>query len=88
MTTVERIATNVRTIVAARRLKMKTVIASFGMSPQVFYKRMKGESKWSIDELEVLAEILDVDVADFLRDPSALVERTRGWSTADEMVAA
>jgi DNA-binding Xre family transcriptional regulator len=84
MTTTERVALNIRTIAKLRRIAMKDLQAQMGMSPQVFFKRLKGDSKWTIDELEECATILDVDTADLLRDPSDLLTRRSECFTADE----
>jgi transcriptional regulator with XRE-family HTH domain len=89
MKTVERVATNVRTIARNRGLTMKELSKRMGYrNEQILYTRLSGDSKMSVDELERAAEILDVAAEVLLSDPSELLSRMRGWSTADEMVAA
>lgn len=54
------IAQNIRTIARTRRITFVDLCAAIDMSEAVFYKRLKNESKWDIDELDAIALQLDV----------------------------
>jgi len=54
------IAQNVRTLVRERSITNIDLAAHVGVSEPVFYKRLKGESKWKLDELDAIADYFGV----------------------------
>lgn len=79
MSSTERVAANVRTIARARGIKLKDLAGRLGMSEPVFYKRLKGDSRLTVEELEAIAENLNTTAGTLLADPSDLLERLSRW---------
>jgi len=65
----ERVAGNVRALMAVRRARGMQVSADIGMSQQAFSRRYQGSTPWRLDELELLAQALDVPVMHLIQDP-------------------
>lgn len=69
------IAEEVRSVVARRRIPQAELAAHLGLSQAGISRRLSGRTEFSGSELARLAEILDVDVADFFtKARSALAE--------------
>lgn len=59
----ESIATNARMLVAAKQLRQSEIAESLGLSQSQVSRRLAGVTKFSADELQRFAQILDVPVS-------------------------
>ncbi len=87
----QRVGKNVKTVARARGISIRALSAAMGYkSEQVLHTRLSGVSKLSVDELDQLADILEVPVAVLLSDPSTLVGSNPLWSYVfpDETISA
>lgn len=58
----QRVAANVRAELAARKIKWEAFGALLGWSPSTTRRRLDGASRWDVDEVEMAASHLDIDV--------------------------
>lgn len=63
-------AANVRAESARRGLYGKDLAAILGLSPMAVYDRGRGRTPWALDELQVIARALDLEIAELLTDHS------------------
>lgn len=66
--TTQRVATNVRSELAARRIKPPAFASLMGWPKATAHRRMRGEGQWPIDDVERAARVLGLDVAELLVD--------------------
>jgi transcriptional regulator with XRE-family HTH domain len=73
-----RVGQNIRTVARYRGVSLKNVAEACGWSQQALYERLRGGVKLSVDELQLIADVLGVTPEGlFARD---LVIRDSGWS--------
>lgn len=60
------VAAEVRAELARRNISRTDAAAHLGMSRTLLWQRLRGESPFTVAELEALAELLDVPVSQFL----------------------
>lgn len=87
----ERIAQNVRTLLAHTGIPREDVIDVLGISRSTWYDRMGAKSPWTAAEVAAVAVAFDIEVADMYSStptlpPRRYVVRSRprtGWSAGD-----
>jgi transcriptional regulator with XRE-family HTH domain len=62
----ETVAAEVRAELARRNISKTEAAAKLGISRTLLWNRLRGESPFTVDELEALAELLGVPAARFL----------------------
>lgn len=70
VTAQQKVSRNVRALLAIRDLRVSDVSRALGVGTDAIYAKIKGHRGWTLDELEALARLFDVGVADLLRDPA------------------
>jgi transcriptional regulator with XRE-family HTH domain len=60
------VTSNVRAEMARRDLTQQTLASRIGMKQQSLSRRLRGETRFSIDELQLIADALDVSITDLL----------------------
>lgn len=73
----ERAAEEIRVILARRRMSAAELARRTGIRQQNLSRRMTGETAFDLDDLEVIANALDIRVEDLLRGESPGVQATR-----------
>ena len=71
VTTTELIAENVRAVVARRRIRQTAIAEHLGLNQQQVSRRLNGQVPISAAELQLLAQLLEVPVADLYGEVSA-----------------
>lgn len=74
--TQERVTTAVRMLVAARRQRQEDLAAVLGVTQPSVSAKMRGRARWSVDDLDKLAEHFDVPLHDLLSPPTAYLRPT------------
>lgn len=74
MTTQERISRNVRMLFAAHGDDQQTAARKLGMSPSAISDKLKGRRRWSVDDLDIIAEAYEIEVVLLL---------TERWTPSD-----
>lgn len=64
----------IRGELARAGVEFKEVAAWLGLAPSGITKRMAGDIKWRMDELQTVAARLDVPVARLIDEPAARIE--------------
>jgi transcriptional regulator with XRE-family HTH domain len=64
------VAEEVRAALARRRIKQTTLAEKLGLSQPAISRRLAGEIEFSITELTLAAELLEVPLADLLPSPT------------------
>lgn len=62
----ETVAAEVRAELARRNISKTDAAAKLGISRTLLWNRLRGESPFTVDELEALAELLGIPAARFL----------------------
>jgi hypothetical protein len=76
-----------RILMAVDGVDQQTVAAEIGMDGPALSRTMKGQRRWQLDEIELLAEVFDVSPAKFLEPADQLV-LIRGGGDDDDPGAA
>lgn len=63
----------VRIAIAARQIRQADVAEALGIAESTFSLKLSGRSRWTLDELDALANFLGVQVADIVVDPAHAV---------------
>lgn len=66
--TTRRVAVNVRAELSARRIHGTELARYLGISLNTMYRRLDGESAWPVDDLEQVADFLDLPVMALLAE--------------------
>lgn len=69
--TTHRVAANVRSELAARRLKGSDLAVAIGVKRSTMYRRLAGESQWPADDIEATAHFLDIPVEHLFAERAA-----------------
>ena len=72
-TATERVAANVRAVLAVRHLTWTNFAASMGWSSGTMSRRLNGNAAWQIDEVQRAADVLGVPVDALMSDPTVVV---------------
>jgi DNA-binding Xre family transcriptional regulator len=67
----ERVAVNVKKMLAERHTSAKTMYEAIGIPERTGARRLSGKSRWNTDELEAVANYLEVNPADLLEEIAA-----------------
>ena len=78
----ERVTTNVKMLMAVRGFEHQKALAAALNWDESKLTRSLRNKRWQLEDLSDIAATLGVDVADLLRDPSALLPATRSNSDA------
>ncbi len=78
----ERTAEEIRALLARRRISAAELARRTGMKQSTLARRMTGETAFDLDDLEVIAEVLGVEVTDLL-PASVRAGRREGDAIAD-----
>jgi transcriptional regulator with XRE-family HTH domain len=81
--TQERVTTSVRVEMALRREHQSDLARALGLTQTSVSARLNGRTRWSVDDLDKLAEHFGVTVADLVNPPRAYL---RGTGTSGESV--
>lgn len=65
-TTQTRVAAEVRASLARKQIKIRHAAAELGWRERYLHRRLRSEVSFSIDDLEQLAQLLKIEVADFI----------------------
>lgn len=65
----DRVATNLRILLATRQERPADLAAALDISPQSAGRRLRGEHDYRLTELEELARLFSVTLEDLLADP-------------------
>lgn len=65
----EIVAGQVRAEMARQCRKVPALVDLLGRSRATVYRRYNGKSTWRIDELQMIADWLDIDLADLVKHP-------------------
>lgn len=77
------IGKNVKTIARARGVTMRDIAAAIDRTEQSLHARMRGETRFALDDLYVIASLLSCTVADLLSDPSEVLRTSSAWDLVD-----
>ena len=76
---------NIRVLMAVRGIEtQKDLAAQLGWIETKLTKSLRGDRKWSLEDLPVLAEVLGVESADLIRDLGKLVTGSHSHRTGTE----
>lgn len=64
----ETVAAEIRAELARRNISRTDAAAALGISRNLLWQRLRGESPFTVDELEAMAELIGVPVSTFLRE--------------------
>ncbi len=75
------VAENIRAVTHARGWSQGELGAALGMAPVTVGDRFRQRTPWTLDELERVAEALDIEVADLVRAlvPPRRRSQSEGW---------
>lgn len=62
----EHVAEEIRVILARKRMSGAELARRTGIKQSTISRRMTGETAFDMDDLEIIAEVLEVDVADLM----------------------
>lgn len=74
--TQERVTSAVRMFMAARKLKQSDLAEALGITQPSVSAKLHGRARWSVDDLDRLAERFEVNAADLLVPPTAYLRPT------------
>jgi transcriptional regulator with XRE-family HTH domain len=60
------VTANVKAEMARRDVTQQQLAERIGMAQQSLSRRLRGETRFSIDELQLIADVLDVAITDLL----------------------
>lgn len=75
----ETVAAEVRASLARNRRSGRSVALQLGWNQNYIWRRLTGDTPFSIEDLAAIAEVLDVPVATFFGSPEGL--NRLGWRT-------
>lgn len=64
--TSERLSDNLRVIMARRQIEVQALARKADLSESVVYRLKRGDQKWSAEQIEAIAEALEIDERDLL----------------------
>ena len=76
MTPDEALSKNIRLLMVAVDCEAADIAAALGVGPNAIYKRLRGELRWSLDDLAALARMFGVSADQLLSDPANLLTVT------------
>ena len=72
----QRINQNIRAELARKQMTQMQVAEILGLTQSSVSSRLRGDTRWKLDELVILAEALHVDAATLLANPPATERRS------------
>lgn len=66
-----RVAAEVRAWMARRDVRQETLAAAMGLSQSALSMRLRGRTRWTINDLAAVSEALDVPMATLLAPPTS-----------------
>ncbi len=78
----EHVAEEIRVLLARRKMSAAELARRTGMKQSTLARRMTGETAFDMDDLEVIAEVLTVDVQDLLPPAKAAAGKAGAQATA------
>jgi transcriptional regulator with XRE-family HTH domain len=69
--TTQRVAANVRAELAVRRISGTALAGALGITRSTMARRLRGDTPWPVDDLERIAEFLNVTVDSLLSERAA-----------------
>ncbi len=66
--TTQRVAANVRAELAVRQIKPAQLAAALRISTSTMDRRLKAQTEWPVDDLELVADFLGLTVASLLSE--------------------
>lgn len=77
----DKVTATVKVLLALAGENQTTLAGVLGVTPTSVSNRVRGFSRWSVDELDTLARHFDVQVSDLIEPPAFLLRRLPGHST-------